>query len=263
MAYIPPNGNAADLIFTEVYTPPAGNAANLIFGLEAGAVELYQIWSDVNYVYAATAEGLDIYDILTESRDAYITYNGGFSTVWGNDDRVFVGTTNSGVKYFNKTCTSGLGDVTSCLSEFSDLTYYSTLTSNNIKYIHGNDDVVLCVTDAGIDVVKIDPQSYRSYTTTVSGYKGFMTSTGKFYYTVSGTQEAIHRVDSSLWDWITPNKSYLTGGGIFESGITINDIFVTEGTADDGSANTIFAATSSGVYVIDESNDEYVIYYKE
>jgi hypothetical protein len=258
MAYTPPTGNDADLIFSGAYTPPAGDAADLIFG--AAVAELYQIWSDISYVYAATAEGLDIYDIVTESKDAYITYNGGFSTVWGNDDRVFVGTSTSGVKYFDKTCVSGLGNVTSCLSNLRDLTYYHKLTSDNIKYIHGNDDKVLCVTTAGVDVVKLDPQSYRSYTTTVSGHKGFMTSTGKFYYIASGTQEAIHRVDSSLTDWTTPDKSYWTGSGIFEAGISINDIFITENTADDNLANTIFAATSSGVYVIDESDDSNKIY---
>ena len=91
-----------------------------------------------------------------------------------------------------------------------------------------------------------------------------MTSSGKFYYTVlSGSVWSINRVKSCLWDWYSPDYSYLSGGEILASGIEINDIFVTELTASDYSNNTLFLATSSGVYVIDEGNLNYAIYYKE
>jgi hypothetical protein len=90
-----------------------------------------------------------------------------------------------------------------------------------------------------------------------------MTGDKKFYYTISGTEWSLNRVDSCLGDWQAPDKSYTTGGGILPAGEKINDIFITENTASDGINNTIFCATSNGIFVINESNDEYVIYYIE
>lgn len=228
---------------------------------------LTQVWTDDNYVYASTSEGLDVYDIYSENRYAYITYSGGLNTVWGNDDKVFVGTSDAGVKYINKTCISGsiieAYKLENCLLDLSSLTAYNDLGTPYIKYIHGNNDILLIVTNSGVSVIKLDPQSYRNYTLNTDVYKGFMTSTGKFYYTVSGTGWSIHRMNVYMGDWTIPEYEYVTGSGILASGIVINDLFVTEGTSSDGVSNTLFIATTSGAYVIDEGTSEYGIYYKE
>ena len=231
-----------------------------------GEVILYQIWTDYDYVYAAIETGLDIYDIESELKYAYVTYSGGFSTVWANNDYVFIGTTDSGVKYLSKTKISGSIsypiDLSVHLSSLSDLTFYSP-GSDDILYLHGNSDKLLCITPAGVDVIKINPQSYKSCTTISGAKKGFITSTGTFYYTVSGTTNwSLNRVNTCLFDWGAPDYSYTTSG-VLATGISINDIFATENTAHDGVSNTLFVATSSGVYVIDEGSDEYIIYYKE
>jgi len=230
-----------------------------------GLGEVYttlQISTDASYIYVATSIGLKIYDIASELEYAYVTYSGGINTVWNNDNYVFLGTSISGVKYINKTCISGSVvspyDLVTCLNDFSDLTYYHTLTSDYIRYIHGSGDVLCMVTNSGVDVVKIDPQSYRSYTSISGAKKCFMTAAGKFYYTVSGTEWSLNRVDSCLYDWSVPDKSYTTGSGILPAGEKINDIFITENTASDGVSNTIFCATSSGVFVIDEGTECYI-----
>lgn len=259
--YTPPSSTAADLIFRGTYTPPDAIQADLIFGAEDA--EIYQVWTDINYVYASTSVGLDVYDIPSEEKYAYITYSGGLNTVWANEDRVFVGTSDAGIKYLNKTCISGSivapYNIENCLRDFNELTYYSNLTSDHIRYLHGNGNIILAITNSGVDVVKIDPQSYRAHTVVSGAQKGFMTADRKFYYTLAGAEWSLNRKDSHA-DWTTPDVSYVTGSGIFEAGITINDIFVTESTGDDGSSNAIFAATSSGVYVIDESDNDYDIY---
>jgi len=217
---------------------------------------LNQIWTDENYVYAAINVGLDIIDITTESKIGYIEYTTGFSTVWANDDKVFLGTT-SGINYINKTCISGVPlvqeDLSDCLINYSNP--YG-ITNDNIRYIHGNDDtLMMCCTSVGVDVYWGD---YRSSTTISGARKCFMTSTGKFYYTVDkGNEWELNRVGSEKWDWTTPDYSYVTGSGILEVGVSINDIFVTEATASGGVDNTLFVATLSGVYVIDEGNLEY------
>jgi len=216
---------------------------------------LNQIWTDEDYVYATTNVGLDIIDITTESKIGYIEYDTGFSTVWANDDKVFLGTMD-GINYINKTCISGVPlaqeDLSGCLISYSNP--YG-ITSDDIQYIHGNDDtLMMCCTSVGVDVYWGD-YSYRSSTTVLGARKCFITSTGKFYYTVDkGNEWELNRVDSEKWDWTTPNYSYVTGSGILEAGVSINDIFVTEATASGGVDNTLFVATLSGVYVIDEGN---------
>lgn len=62
MAYTPPVGNDADLIFSGTYSSPSGDDADLIFGGEEEVIRtiLYQIWTDENYVYCATANGLGV-----------------------------------------------------------------------------------------------------------------------------------------------------------------------------------------------------------
>ena len=228
-------------------------------------MSVYQIWTDSDYVFAATTSGLDIYDVTDASdRYAYINSFSGFSTVWANDDKVFVGTTNSGVKYINKTCISGsVGspyDLFTCLNDFSDLTYYHTLTSDNIRYIYGSGDVLCMATDSGVDVVKRDPQSYRSYTSISGAKKCFMISTGRFYYM---TSDVLYVMYTCLCDWTEANKEYTVGSGIFVVGTELNDMFITEQTSSDNVSNTIFMATTSGAYVIDEGTEDYAIYYVE
>lgn len=231
------------------YTPPSFSGSTYNFG---EGETFYQVWTD-DYVYAATSLGLKIYNISTENEYAYIDYTGGFSTIWANDEKVFVGTA-SGVKYIEKTCISG-ANLYVCLE---DLSY--DLTHDNVIYLHGYEDKLLCITESGVDVIKLAPQSYQSSTTLTGVRKGFMTSTGKFYYM---TADVLYITYTSLFDWTEANKRYTVGSGIFESGVELNDLFVTEQTASDGTSNVIFVATTSGAYIIDEGSDDYVIYYTE
>lgn len=262
MSYTPSTASGANLIFSGSYIAPTASGADLIFGEITEVVR--QVWTDSNYVYAATSEGLKIHQIISESEYAYIDYSDGFTSVWANNNKVFLGTTNSGVKYINKTCISGSistpYDLITCLNDLSGVTPHFNLTSNSIIYLHGNDDKLLVITSSGVDVIKMNPQSYKS-STTVSGInKGFMTSSGKFYY-MDSTHLYVRNLPIN--DWTEPNQTYTVGSGIFAAGIELNDLFITEATASNNTDNTIFMATTSGVYVIDEIDNIYSIYYKE
>jgi len=225
---------------------------------------LNQIWTDNEYIFVAVDFGLEIVDLFSESKIAYIPYLTGFNTVWADNEKIYLGTTNSGIKYIYKTCISGSistpYDLSNCLLDYNSP--YG-ISSPEIKYIHGNGNKLMCCTSSGIDIYWGD-FGYRS-TATISGTrKCFMTSTGKFYYTsISGNVWSLNKVSKCLWDWSQPDYTYSTGGDILASGIEINDIFVTERTAANGIDDTIFLATSSGAYIIDSGSNNYNIYYKE
>ena len=263
MAYIPPSPDNADLIFSGIYSPPAGDLADLTFG-EVSLI-LNQIWTDDTYVYAATRDGLKIYQLSTESQYAYVDYNGGFSTVWANDSEVYLGTSSSGIKYLDIAVISGSVDFPYNLGDYLENYIEFNLTSPAIKYIHGSgEDYLLVCTISGVDAIKHNPQGYRSYTTISGAQKCFMTSAARFYYTISGSSDwSLNVRNNPLTDWSESDSSYVTGSGIFAAGIKLNDIYITENTGSDGASNTIYAATSSGIYVIDETDDTYSIYYKE
>ena len=246
--------------FTEGgYVPPTWSGAENYFISNAN---VHQIFSDNTHVYAVADTGLNIYDIVTEDLYAYIIYNDGFNTVWKNSSNIYVGTTNSGIKSVAMTTVSG-GNLTQHLS-----TEYQSpkITSNNIKYIHGYNSSILICTNSGVDYISIEnPQTFYSSTIVDNAYKCFLTSKAG-YYTISGTEWSINKRNVLLTDWIEPNVSYVTGSGIFAEGISLNDIYITEGTSSNGTSNCIFCATSSGVYVIDEGApgfEEYAVYTKQ
>jgi len=248
--------------FTEGgYTPPTWSGSTYNFG-EGLAGTLKQIWTDDDYVYAAVSQEFAIIEIESELKYAYSSI--GCNTVWSNDDRVFIGTT-SGIKWLYKTCISGSTDspydISNCLNDYNLQYGYS---HHNILYLHGySDEWFMFCTPNGVDVYRFEPQGYRSTTSITTAQKCFMTSTGAFYYTTSGTEWALHRMNSSTSDWTTPDVSYITGSGIFAEGIRLNDLFVTENTSQGGTDNVLFVATSSGVYVIDEEAQNYNLYYIE
>ncbi len=266
MTYIPPSPTEARLIFDEAYVPSSSSSADLVLGytFETDYV-ITQIWHDLDYIYASTSYGLYIYDLQSEQTYAYATYSGGLTSIWGNEDKLFVGTA-SGIKYIDKTCISGSVispyDLSYCFKDFSWLVPY-TVTSGYIRYLHGNGDKILCISNTSVDIYKMGLEPFSSTSSESNAYKGFMTSTNKFYYTVSGIKWSIDVINNCFDNWTYPDYRYITGSGILAADLKINDIFVTENTSRDNISNTLFVATTSGAYVIDEGTEEYVVYYKE
>ena len=195
---------------------------------------------------------------------AFYNFSGGITTVWANDTTLYMGTRSNGVKYINKSdITTDTDDPVNLEDYVHDYTDFG-FTSPEIKYIHGYENYMVVCTTSGVDAIKHNPQGYRSYTTCSGAQKCFMTSTGRFYYTISGSSDwSLDMRNNPLTDWGGSDSSYATGSGIFAAGIKLNDIYITESTGSDGASNTIFTATSSGIYKIDETDDTYSIYYKE
>lgn len=195
------------------------------------------IWSLDPYVYKATASGLEVYDLASESLLTFTFFAGGINSVWANSQHIYVATTNSGIY---RSTASGT-------PSFSVYKEVPNITHNTVNYLHGAGDYLCATTESGVDRYTLSSASRE--TTTVSGpYKCFQTSVGDYYYVVNTT-------DPSTLLYAV----YSGGGGheytsqdILEGFPTINDLYVTVGTSIYDSANVIFLATVSGAVVLEE-----------
>lgn len=219
---------------------------------------LYQIWTDNLYVYAATSSGLDVISVETEQRVSFATNPYGYTTVWSDNDYVFVGTNDSGIKVFRQNDV-GPAEIAPSLLDYTSV---PDLTSNEIKYIHGNTDKLVCCTAEGVDTIHRG-SSYRTHTTISGAKKCFITPNYNYvYYTVSGTDNtwSINRLNDTSSNWQVPDIVYTTGSGFLTEATCLNDFFVTEHTSISGTNNTLFIATDVGVYVYDEGSMDCVVF---
>ena len=223
------------------------------FGIET----LNQIWTDETYVYAVTSRGLNIIDIETENVVAN-EYSHAYTTVWANNDTIFLGTSEDGIKSLDKSFI-GTGEIYTGLVDYVS---EPDITNNDIKYLHGNYHKLMCCTSSGIDIIGLVTH-YITHTTITGGAKKcFATENDKFYYTVSGiNNQYIHRLDSNTGDWLTQDYTYTTGATFLYSASVINDIYATAETSLAGNEyNTLFAVTNYGIHIIDEGTGLYAIY---
>jgi hypothetical protein len=205
---------------------------------------LRQVWTDENYVYAATTSGLEIIDIVTESLMAW-AYDYDVRTVWADDDRVYFGTWGEGVKYLAKTTFSG-----SLSAQVKDFARYPEIQDDHVNYIHGNLSQRMLISNImGVDFYRLDWGAVNGSVSLLDAGKCFMAEDYTMYYiSASGTRLNVKAYPGG--DWSSPDTYYDVGGDVFSRASRFNDIFIT--TATDNSMNTIFAATDAGVYVYGE-----------
>lgn len=222
------------------------------FGIET----LNQIWTDETYVYAVTSRGLNIIDIETENVVSN-EYSYAYTTVWANDTTLFLGTYENGIKSLDKSFIV-LGEIYTGLVDYVS---EPDITNNNIKYLHGNYHKLMCCTSSGVDIIGLDTHYITHTTISAGAEKCFAAENDKFYYTTSGINYYLHRLDSNTGDWINPDHTYTTGIGCLTNASGINDIYVTAGTSLAGNDyNTLFLATNNEMIVLDEGTGVYAVY---
>lgn len=250
------------LEFTEPFLPTSFYGETYLFG-ELAPTAAYQLSPDINnsgYLYVATDIGLVVVDISTEAEYAR-ALNNNTTSVWNDEDNIYVGTSISGIYYLEKdyiTTFSG-GDLTDYLLPWKQ---YPFLSSNYVKYLHGSGDYLCASTATGFDFIWISLNDSESAIYEDS-WKCFVCSDGKTYFTTSGTPNKIYR--SNVPGSITyPAITYTCGSGYLESVANCNDIFVTENTSSASPIiwieNTLFIAASGGAYVFDEGTKEISTY---
>lgn len=224
---------------------------------------LNQVVMDTDYVYAATSSGIDIFDIYTSNKVSYIQVDSGCSTIWASSDKVYIGTQYDGVLYIDKDCLQN-GDCTFCLLEYD---YVYGPTSNTIKYIHGSDNTIAVVTSSGVDVLhNAEDTDFKSTTSNTEVVKCFFTSKNELYYFENNSiDEAsfLYKVNDARCDWTTPDYTYEVGKSFLQKDVNLTDIYVTENTSSVIGHNTLFVATTSGGYILDEGTGEFEVYYNK
>jgi len=198
-----------------------------------------------------------IIELESELPYAHVTYYDGFNSVWADDDRVYLATPASGVKYIEKACISG--SITSPYELITCLTDYLNepdILSDKVRYIHGNNGHTIFSTAAGVNYRGPDTSYQKAEGLTELARKVFITPSGRMYYiTWDGTTWKVNVKDADNQDWTNPDKTYETGTFLIRIGLDILDIFVTEIVSDAGVSHTIFLATTSGILVIDGESD--------
>jgi hypothetical protein len=223
----------------------------------APSVTLNQIFVDEAYVYVAKTSGLSIVSVETGSEVNSINIYQGYNSIWASDNNVYLGTFANGIEYFNK---SQAGVV----SYTSTYAYYNSpdISSNNVKYIHGNSDKLIISTDQGIDIIRRNNYYITHNLSITSCNKTFVTPNYDYYYYTyyDGYSYKISRLNGNKSDWSTPDVEYTTGFGFLVKDTIINDFYVTEHTSTLGVNNTLFVITDSAAYVCDEGTKEVKIF---
>jgi hypothetical protein len=217
---------------------------------------LNQIWTDETYVYAATTSGLDVIDIETEQRASFATSATGYTTVWASSDQVFLGSS-AGVKILNKS-SIGPVEISSAVHNYQNA---PLLPDDNVNYIHGNSNKLICCTVDGVAIIRRD-SGYVTKTTISGSNKCFVTPEHDYYYyTVSGTEHwYIHKLNGNTNDWTTPDVVYTTGSSFIAPATNLKDFYVTEHTSISGIDNTLFLATDYGIHVYDEGSGDFIFF---
>ena len=204
-------------------------------------VPCYNMWSSDPYIYKSTVSGIKVYDLVTTSLLNFIEQEY-TSSVWANDDHVYVATTVSGIYRCETSTVTG----TANLELYKQ---YPNITSNYVCCIHGGGNCLCATTESGIDNYNITTDS-GIYTVLSGVGKCFQTARGEFYYSYNpiGVDSELHVVYNSTSNWSRETVGYIYTTGTNE----INDLYITEKTSRYGEGNVIFLATSSGVTVIEE-----------
>lgn len=219
--------------------------------------KLFQVFTKNEYVYAAVQKGIEVFDLNT-SASLYIREvpNTRITTIWGNATTLFFGGI-GGLFYI---------DYVNLHADYENATISGSfpLKSQIVRYIHGKDTSILVTTSSGVEYFNWSSNPViKSNTYIENAGKCFLTSDSAYYFTnttLSGEAYwTLNKKQNLITDWTQPTKTFNTGD-TFTLSTALTDLYITERTTTSGN-NTIFCATTSGIYVIDEDEDKKAIYY--
>ena len=144
-----------------------------------------------NYVYKPLRNSIDVYEVTTSNLVGHTNIGFELSSIWVNDDFVYIGTTSSGILRAPLTVSGSL--------VFSSYKAYPNITSNYVTYIHGNGDYICSATTSGVDRYKVSDNS-REYFELADVEKCYQTTAGDYYYYAYPGYN-INDLDGKIFDW--------------------------------------------------------------
>jgi hypothetical protein len=220
------------------------------------------IYSINEKIYNTTNSGINLVDSNTYNVISHLPLQN-VSSVYGMGDKLYVGTSTSGVYVCS----------ISDLSNFEKYKDFPEIFNNNVRYLHGANDNLCVVSISGINIVNISTDNIVGSKSS-DIYKCFYTNNDVLYYSVN-----IPYMDSYFyseictmspptndWDTNTVEHKYTSNDVISKELLDnnyytsyINDIYVTENSSKYG-GNTLFLATNNGVTIIGENPSDYSDY---
>lgn len=153
------------------------------------------IWTLDPYVYKATASGVNVYDLASESLINYVPITpSGVNSVWSNEQYVYIATTESGIYRCSVSTISGAS------ATFYEYKNYPNITSNTVNYLHGNGNYLCATTISGVDRYKFSDGS-RTFDVIEHTFKCYQTSIGDYYYIVNPLFNNTVDLDSNFFSW--------------------------------------------------------------
>ena len=204
------------------------------------------IWTHNNFIFKSTSSGINVYDFTSEILIGLIDYSNN-SSVWTNDEYLFIGTTDSGVLRSPLSSISG--------AVYDDLSIYKAypdINNNYVNYIHGKDNYLCVATISGAHIFNLTTHSGVYTSGSIVAEKCFQLGNRASYYIYENNLKTVYSDDSTYL--------YTSGDGILPTISGINDVFVVN--------DIIFLATTGCAVVIEENkgnemNSRFKYYYIE
>jgi hypothetical protein len=193
------------------------------------------IWSIDNLTFKSTVSGVNVYDKLTEALSGTISHNAGVTSVWANNDYLYIGTTNSGVIWTPMSSISG-----SVYDNLSIYKVYPDVCNDNVNYLHGDVNYICVATISGVNIFDLTTNSGVYTNSSIVADKCHQMSDRTSYYIYDDKLRTVYNDDSTYL--------YGSGDGIIPTILGMNDLYVVS-----GDKNIIYLATTSGVVVVEEN----------
>jgi len=191
------------------------------------------IWSTENFIFKSTVSGINIYN-TTGLFLGIISYLN-TTSVWADNNYLYISTTNSGVIRSPMSSISG--------SVYDDLNIYKNYPDINneyVNYVHGDGNYLCVATISGAHIFDLTTESGVYSNTLIAANKCYQLSDRTSYYIYDNKLTTVY-IDNSTY-------LYESGDGIIPTVSGINDIYVV-----DNINNLILLATTDGAVVIEES----------
>ena len=214
----------------------------------------YSNWDDlITYSEAETltpSSYVEVYGGFTETLSGTLYHNGVVTSVWANNDYLYVGTVNSGIIWSPMSSISG-----AVYDDFSIYKTYPDICNSNVNYVHGAGNYLCVTTISGVNIIDLTTNSGIYTNTSIIADKCHQMPDTTSYYIYDDKLRTVYS-DTSTY-------LYQSSDDIIPSGVEMNDLYVVSGTK-----NLILLATTDGVVMIEENkgnetNSRFKYYYIE